>query len=243
MDAVEEGREAGPDEAIEIEIRTLLDRSSPLDDLITLQKEQEGIRLIPTTGRGERTVNAILDAAQEVLVEQGIRGITTRKVSDRAGVNIATLYQYFDDIEAVMMALSLRFQISQTGFVYARSVELAMGQDFREWLFSLADSLFQQRVEDESITALVHATRALPYLQEVVNLGWEAGARLFATALAYRDPGQTAADLLPYTRAANSVVRFTLDDAVSGQPFDRDRFDLVCEMAAGFLSARLTPNA
>lgn len=231
------------DPGLEEEVRAALDRASPLADLTALREAQEGIRHKPTTERGERTFNAILDAAQEVLVEQGLRGITTRKVSDRAGVNIATLYQYFDDIEAIMMALSLRFQIAQTSFVYERSVDLAMGEDFEEWLFDLAELLVQQRLENESITALIHATRALPYLQEVVNIGWESGARLFATALALREPEQTTEDLLPYTRAANSVVRFTLDDTVSSDPFDRDRFELVCRMACDFVAARLTPGA
>ena len=243
MEALEKGYGKPGGEPDEAEVRSLLDRAAPFDELFALRDAQAGIRHRPTTDRGERTFDAILDAAQQVLVKQGIRGITTRKVSDEAGVNIATLYQYFDDIEAIMLALSLRFQIGQTGLVYERSVDLAMGQDFREWLFALADDLVEQRLENESITALIHATRALPYLQKVVNLGWEAGARLFAAALSYGDPKQTPEELLPYTRAANSVVRFTLDDTVSSDPFDRDRFELVCEMAYDFLSARLTRTA
>lgn len=229
-----------PDEA---EVRSALDRASPLAELIALRDAQEGIRHKPTTDRGEKTFNAILDAAQAVLVEQGLRGITTRKVSDRAGVNIATLYQYFDDIEAIMLALSLRFQIGQTSLVYERAVDLAMGRDFQEWAEDMTRTLADLRVEDESLTALVHATRALPYLHEVVSLGWEAGARLIATALAIRNPGLSAEEILPYARATNSVIRFTLDDAMSSKPFDRERYDLVCRMAFDFLDSRVRTGA
>lgn len=221
-------------------VRAILDGASPFDELLALQADQKGIRHRPTTDRGERTFNAILDAAQAVLVDEGLRGITTRKVSDRARVNIATLYQYFDDIEAIMLALSLRFQIAQTELIYESTVELALGKGLQAWMADLTRELADRRIENQSLTVLVHATRALPYLHAVVNLGWEAGARLIATALAERDPGLSAADLLPYTRASNSVVRFTLDDAFTSDRFDRERYDLVCQMAYEFLASKLT---
>ena len=239
MSTVEKGSAAVPSDA-EQEIRAILDGASPLDELLALQDAQEGIRHRPTTERGEKTFDAILDAAQAVLVDEGLRGITTRKVSDRAEVNIATLYPNFDDIEAIMMSLSLRFQIAQTRLIYETTVELAMGKSLEAWMSDLTAELANRRIENESLTVLVYATRALPYLHEVVNLGWEAGARLIATALAIRDPGRTAEDLLPYTRASNSVVRFTLDDAFTKDNFDRDRYDLVCQMAYDFLASKLT---
>jgi len=227
----------------EDEARLRLAETRPLEQLIALRDSQEGIRHRPTTERGGQTFDAILDAALEVLIEEGLRGITTRKVSDRAGVNIATLYQYFLDIEAVLMALSLRFQIAQTTFLIDQSVELAMGKDFRAWVDDLAQSLVDIRLGNPSITALVYATKALPYLHEVVNLGWESGARLFAMALSIRNPPLTAEEILPYARAANSVVRLTLDDTISREPFDRERFELVCQMAFDFLLKNITPEA
>lgn len=237
-DSRRHGSELSEDEA-----RALLDQAVPFDELLALQDSQAGIRHRPTTDRGEKTFDAILDAAQEVLVKQGLRGITTRKVSDLAGVNIATLYQYFDDIEAIMLALSLRFQMAQTKLLYERSLELAMGKPFEDWMFDLTRELAEIRLENESLTALIYATRALPYLHPVVNLGWEAGARLFSRAVVIRDPEIEYDEVLPAMRAANSVVRLTLDDTVSRVPFDRERYELVCQMAYDFLLPRVTPSS
>ena len=228
-----------PDEA---EVRRLIGATAPLEKMVALQDSQEGIRHRPTTERGEKTFNAILDAAQEVLAEQGLRGITTRKVSDRAEVNIATLYQYFVDIEAILMELSLRFQITTTSYLEAKAIELALGREFEGWLAEVVDALVEKRTETESLTALIYATRALPYLQEVVNLGWEAGARLLATALSIRYPGLNSDQWLTYTRATNSVIRFTLDDTTSKEPFDRERLNLVRQMASDFLVRQIALN-
>lgn len=227
----------------EDEVRLRLAETRPLEQLIALRDSQEGIRYRPTTERGEQTFDAILDAALEVLTEESLRGITTRKVSDRAGVNIATLYQYFRDIEAVLMALSLKFQIAQTTFLVDQSVDLAMGKDFSLWVDDLARSLVDIRLKNPSLTALVYATKALPYLHEVVNLGWESGARLFAMALSIRNPPMTAEEILPYARASNSAVRLTLDDTISREPFDRERFELVCQMAFDFLIKNIRSEA
>lgn len=219
--------------------RRLTEEAAPLDEMIFLRDSQEGIRYWPTTERGEKTFNAILDAALEVLSEQGLRGITTRKVSDRAGVNIATLYQYFADIESILMTLSLQLQISTTERLQERATEFALGREFEGWLPSVVDEVFKMRVETDSITALIHATRALPYLHEVVSLGWEAGARLLATAFSIRYPGRSAEQWLPYTRAGNSVIRLSLDDVTSQAPIDRERLDLVCQMASDFLAQEI----
>ena len=242
MEALEKGYRKPGAELDDDEVRALLDRAAPFDELFALRDAETGIRHRPTTDRGAKTFDAILDAAQKVLMQQGIRGITTRKVSDEAGVNIATLYQYFDDIEAIMLALSLRFQIGQTTLLYERSLDLARGKDFGDWMFDLTSELARIRLENESLTALIYATRALPYLHPVVNLGWEAGARLFATAAAIKDPRIDSVELLPAMRAANSVVRLTLDDTVSRDPFDRERYELVCQMAYDFLLPRVTPD-
>ncbi len=230
---------AAPGEA---EVRRLIRASAPLEKMIALRDSQEGIRRRPSTERGEKTFNAILDSAQEVLAEEGLRSITTRKVSDRAEVNIATLYQYFVDIEAILMELSLRLQIATTSSLEEAAVELALGRDFEEWLADVVDTLAEAWMETESITALIYATRSLPYLRNVVNLGWEAGARLLATALSIRYPGLNADQWLVYTRATNSVIRFTLDDTISAEPFDRERLDLVRQMTSDFLVRQMALN-
>src|SRR5580658_5503276 len=55
--------------------------------------------------RSRNTVAAILEATTYILVRDGYERCTTNKVAQRAGVSIASLYQYFPSKEALVAAL------------------------------------------------------------------------------------------------------------------------------------------
>ncbi len=59
----------------------------------------------PVQSRSRATYDAILDAAAQVLADQGYPASTTNKIADRAGVSIGSLYEYFPSKEAVFTAL------------------------------------------------------------------------------------------------------------------------------------------
>lgn len=59
----------------------------------------------PVQERARATVNAILQAAAYILVKEGYVRLTTNRVAERAGVNIASLYQYFPNKEALVAEL------------------------------------------------------------------------------------------------------------------------------------------
>lgn len=65
-------------------------------------------RKIPRQGRSRATVDAILDACAEGLVGRGYEALTTNAISERAGVSIGTLYEYFPNREAIAAALAGR---------------------------------------------------------------------------------------------------------------------------------------
>jgi AcrR family transcriptional regulator len=65
-------------------------------------------RRVPTQERSRRRVARILDAAARIVVRDGVEALTTREIARAAGVPIATLYQYFADKEAVLIALTQR---------------------------------------------------------------------------------------------------------------------------------------
>ena len=54
------------------------------------------------------TVEAILQAAEEVLVDKGYAAATTNRIAARAGVSIGSLYQYFSGKDAVFSELLTR---------------------------------------------------------------------------------------------------------------------------------------
>jgi AcrR family transcriptional regulator len=65
-------------------------------------------RKSPRQERAVATVDAILQAAAYILVKGGWEALTTNRVAERAGVNIASLYQYFPNKEAIVVELQRR---------------------------------------------------------------------------------------------------------------------------------------
>lgn len=63
-------------------------------------------RRIPRQARAAETVTAILEAAAQILEAGGLAAFTTNAVAERAGVSIGTLYQYFVDKNALLLALA-----------------------------------------------------------------------------------------------------------------------------------------
>ncbi|HEV2779070.1 MAG TPA: TetR/AcrR family transcriptional regulator [Actinophytocola sp.] len=47
---------------------------------------------------------ATLDATAALVAEQGLRAVTMSKIAERTGIGRATLYKYFPDVEAVLLA-------------------------------------------------------------------------------------------------------------------------------------------
>ena len=65
-------------------------------------------RRVPTQERSRRRVEGLLDAAARLVVERGVEALTTRDIAEAAGVPVASLYQYFADKEALLLALAGR---------------------------------------------------------------------------------------------------------------------------------------
>ena len=63
-------------------------------------------RRIPQQARAGETVSLILEATAQVLEAGGLPAFTTNAVAERAGVSIGTLYQYFADKNAILLALA-----------------------------------------------------------------------------------------------------------------------------------------
>lgn len=52
-------------------------------------------------GRARQTVNVIMEATAQLLLEKGLAKLSTNKIVERAGVSIGTLYQYFPSKESI----------------------------------------------------------------------------------------------------------------------------------------------
>jgi len=62
----------------------------------------------PRQARSRATWEAIVEAAAQILERRGPAGFNTNEVAERAGVSIGTLYQYFADKHAILVAAARR---------------------------------------------------------------------------------------------------------------------------------------
>lgn len=65
----------------------------------------------PRQSRSRATVEAILEAATEVLNREGYDETSTNKIAARAGVSIGSLYQYFPNKDVIIGELQRRHQV------------------------------------------------------------------------------------------------------------------------------------
>jgi len=67
-------------------------------------------RKVPGQARSQETVGVILEASARILESDGLRGFNTNAIAVRAGVSIGSLYQYFPNKDAILLALIGRFE-------------------------------------------------------------------------------------------------------------------------------------
>jgi AcrR family transcriptional regulator len=78
----------------------------------------------PRQERGQRRVEAVLDAAAEAVAESGVAGLTMQDVGRRSGTTAGSLYHFFPDREALLRALGAR-HVERLRAAMAPAAELA----------------------------------------------------------------------------------------------------------------------
>ncbi len=73
------------------------------------------LRRRPRQARSRQTVEFVLEAAGQLFGRHGYNATTTNEVAERAGVSVGTLYQYFPNKDALLLALAERHVVEAGG--------------------------------------------------------------------------------------------------------------------------------
>lgn len=111
-------------------------------------------RKTPRQARSTVTVDAVFEAAIQVLLSEGAQRLTTTRVAERAGVSVGTLYQYYPNKQALLYAVMQR----HLGHV-AEIVEEACSRHHHTPLSTMVQGLVHAFVAAK--TARVDEARAL----------------------------------------------------------------------------------
>jgi AcrR family transcriptional regulator len=77
------------------------------------------MRSVPKQERGERRMQRLLDAAEQIFAERGYKAATTNEIAARAQTSIGTLYRFFPNKEAIVQHLVERY-IQEAHAVYEK---------------------------------------------------------------------------------------------------------------------------
>ena len=62
-------------------------------------------RKLPTQARAKARIQRVLDATQAILNRDGPAAVTTPAIAAESGVSVGSIYQYFPNKEAIILAL------------------------------------------------------------------------------------------------------------------------------------------
>jgi len=130
----------------------------------------------------------LLDAASALLAELGFDGLTTNAVAARAGVNVATLYAYFDDKLSLVEELSERFERKRLTFLARQVDNLASASDLDAWVADTIGGLAKFRAELPASSDLRAAVASVPTLRARDHANDLAAAEQLASVLCVLQP-------------------------------------------------------
>jgi len=181
-------------------------------------------RKSPRQDRSRATVEAILEAATDILIRQGAGRLTTNRIAERAGVNIASLYQYFPGKHAIIAELRRRHGAKERAAIRRVLVE-GRGSD----LEAMVRALVSMGVAAHAVNPELHRvfTEELPPLRysEIsaadASLIAEFRALVTRSATGLRDPDLT---MWMAATAAGAVIHRAVverpDDLTNGSIAD-----------------------
>lgn len=88
---------------------------------------------VPRQQRSTETVHAILDTAWQITVDAGVGSLTTARIAERSGINVASLYQYFANREMIVSAIIERHLLAQQS-LFRHLIATAPREDFETLL-------------------------------------------------------------------------------------------------------------
>jgi AcrR family transcriptional regulator len=65
-------------------------------------------RRTPKQARSRDTIDVILQATIQILEQEDATALNTNAIAERAGISVGTLYEYFPDREAILVAVAQR---------------------------------------------------------------------------------------------------------------------------------------
>lgn len=178
-------------------------------------------RKLPSQSRAGHTVAAILEAAAEVLEQAGIGAFNTNLVAARAGVSVGTLYQYFPNKDAIVVALCLQ----QQNRLLADAATALQGSDGKLALEHLIDAACRQQLSRPALARALDYEEGRPAIARELEVV-KAGFYDMMNGILTRPDVPPPADLMIAAADVMSIIRALVDAAGERQESDQLQLSL-----------------
>jgi len=102
----------------------------------------------PVQRRSQQTFDALVEAATWLLPRRGYAGTTTNHIAERAGVSIASLYEYFPGKDAIVAQVAERFVARVLDRLTAAAIAVGAAPEedaVRLWIEKIHDTIARER--------------------------------------------------------------------------------------------------
>jgi AcrR family transcriptional regulator len=195
-------------------------------------------RKSPVQDRSLASVDAILEATIQVLLNVGKERLTTTKVALRAGVSVGTLYQYFPNKSALLQA-ALKRHMDEVTEAIALVSKQQRGETLQRMATALITAFLQAKMRDaKTSVALYSVSSDVDGARIVQEMGIKSNKAIVAmlktsSEQLTTDP-QLVASMLQGAMAG--VSRRLLESGAPEKHFDALREELIF-MACAYLDA------
>ncbi len=196
-------------------------------------------RRIPRQSRAAETVTAILEGAAQILEAGGLAAFTTNAVAERAGVSIGTLYQYFTNKDAVLLALArqeMEIALGDVGRALGGSDDPSLEGRVRAMVRVIINAFRgRQRARKAVVQAILAQGIGIELMAPVAAFIAAAGAEVGSGPQAIL-PALSREQLFVMSRAMLGAIRAAV---LEEKPFLRSRAfeDEIVRLAVSYLDA------
>jgi AcrR family transcriptional regulator len=113
-------------------------------------------RKSPVQARSTASVDAILEATIQVLLQVGKERLTTTKVALRAGVSVGTLYQYFPNKSALLKA-ALKRHLDEVSEAMERVCDRQKGHSLEQMATALVTAFLAAKMRNAKTSVALYA--------------------------------------------------------------------------------------
>ena len=179
----------------------------------------------PQQGRAQKTLNRILDAAQDILVEDGFEALNSNAIVERLGMTPPTFYRYFENKHDLLRVLCQNLMEAQNDIFADYQVwEFVEQGNLRQSARNTTEGTLKVTKDFKGGHVLLQLLRAIPELQPIRTESHDAMSKIVAEHMSQAMPKATHEQLVTRARLCIEMGYSVIEMLFETDFKDQDEF-------------------